>query len=412
MRTIAAMPSLAAPFADVEFRAIWTTRGLSLLGDQLARVALAVLVFQRTGSAAWTGAAYAASFLPYLVGPSFAGVADRRPRKGILVSLDLARATAIGAMALPGMPLLWMCALLALVTAASPVYDAARSAMLPEILTDGRYPTGLAICSITTESAQVLGFACGGILVAALGARATLAVDAATFLGSALILARWIQPRPPARARSNDRSGHLRSTTRLVLRGPRLRRLLALAWMNAFWIVPEGLAAPYAHRLGGGPVAVGLLLSALPLGCALGAVVLTSFVSPDRRLRLMMPMAIGAGLPLAACAFHPGLAWSMALWGLCGVGSAYNVAANAAFVEEVPNACRSQAIAIVTTGMVAGQGLAVLLGGLAASLVAPWFVVSGAGLLGVATAAAVSVSQQERSGVIDLTGPIPVAVDH
>jgi MFS family permease len=408
---MAAMPTIAAPFANIEFRAIWLTRGLSLLGDQLARVALSVLVFQRTGSAALTGAAYAATFLPYLAGPSLAGTADRRPRKGILVTLDVARALAVGAMALPGMPLMWMCVLLALATAASPVYDAARSAMLPEVLTGGLYPNGLAICSITTETAQVLGFAFGGLLVAGLGARTTLAIDAATFLASALIVSRWIRPRPAARTGSAQRDSHLRSTTRLILRGPRLRRLLALAWMNAFWIVPEGLAAPYAHRLGGGPIAVGLLLSALPLGCALGAVALTSFATQEQRLRLMLPMAMAAGLPLAVCALHPGLAASMVLWALCGVGTAYNVAANAAFVEEVPNECRSQAIAIVTTGMVAGQGLAVLLGGLAASLVAPWFVIAVAGALGTVVAMMVGARKPVRSQVIDLTGPVPVAVE-
>src|SRR4051812_45574074 len=222
---MSAMPTIAAPFANTEFRAIWTTRGLSLLGDQLARVALAVLVFERTGSAALTGAAYAATFLPYLAGPAIAGTADRRPRKGILVALDVARALTVAAMALPGMPLLWMCALLALVTAATPVYDAARSAMLPEVLDDGTYPTGLAICSITAESAQVLGFACGGILVAALGARTTLVVDAGTFLVSATILARWVRPRPAARTPDHGRARQLRATTRLVLRGPRLRRV-------------------------------------------------------------------------------------------------------------------------------------------------------------------------------------------
>jgi MFS family permease len=405
------MPSLAEPFANAEFRAIWATRGLSLLGDQLARVALAVLVFERTGSAALTGLAYAATFLPYLAGPSLAGAADRRPRKGILVALDVARAVAVGAMALPGMSLLWMCILLALVTAATPVYDAARSAMLPEVLTGGLYPTGLAICTITTETAQVLGFACGGLLVAGVGARTTLALDAVTFFLSALVLARWIRPRPAARVGMN-RNGHLRSTTRLVLRGPRLRRLVTLAWMTAFWIVPEGLAAPYAHRLGGGPIAVGLLLSALPLGAALGAVVLTSFAAHEQRMKLMLPMAVFTGLPLAACALHPSLVWSMVLWGLCGVGTAYNVAANAAFVEEVPNACRSQAIAIVTTGMVAGQGLAVLLGGLAASIVAPWTVVAVAGALGVVVAGIASVTRPARSRVIDLTSPVAVTVDH
>ena len=405
------MPTIAAPFANTEFRAIWTTRGLSLLGDQLARVALAVLVFERTGSAALTGAAYAATFLPYLAGPLVAGTADSRPRRTILVTLDLARALTVGAMALPGMPLIWMCVLLALVTAASPVYDAARSAMLPEVLTDGSYPTGLAICTITTESAQVLGFAVGGLLVAALGARTALAADAGTFLLSAVILAKWLRARPAARAADPDRARQLRATTRLVMRGPKLRRLVSLAWMNAFWIVPEGLAAPYAHHLGGGPVAIGLLLSALPLGCAVGALALTSLTTHEQRERLMLPMAVFAGLPLVACVSDPGLTVSLILWALCGAGSAYNVAANAAFVQEVPNACRSQAVAIVTTGMVAGQGLAVLLGGVAALWVPPWAVVSIAGALGVLIAGRFCMVKPVRARVIDLTAPAMVAVE-
>src|SRR4051812_32485023 len=106
------MPRLAEPFGYPEFRAIWTTRGLSLVGGQLARGAFAGLVFQRAGPAALPGLASAATSLPYLAGPVIAGTADRRSRKGILVALDLARAGAVGAMALPGVPLLWMCVLL------------------------------------------------------------------------------------------------------------------------------------------------------------------------------------------------------------------------------------------------------------------------------------------------------------
>src|SRR4051794_26180489 len=406
------MPKLAEPFAHVEFRAIWMTRGLSLLGDQLARVALAVLVFERTHSAALTGLAYAATFLPYLAGPVLAGAADRRSRKSILVGLDLARAAAVAAMAIPGMPLIWMCVLLGLVTAASPVYDAARSAMLPEILPGPVYPTGLAICTITTEAAQVLGFAFGGVLVATLGSRPALAVDALTFLLSSGILMRWVRTRPAAAAGSAEtRRSQLLGAIDLVWNSPRLRALLALAWMNAFWIVPEGLAAPYAAHLHGGATAVGLLLAALPFGCVVGAVVLTRWTTHEQRSRLMLPMAMCCGAPLAACLTSPGLVVSLLLWALCGVGTAYNVAANAAFVQEVPNQRRSQAIALATTGMVAGQGLAVLLGGLAASVVSPSIVVGLAGLMAMATVAALSAARLGAPRVIELpeTAGLPAA---
>jgi MFS family permease len=61
-----------------EFRGLWTAQVLSLLGDQLARVALTVLVFDRTESALLTGLVYAVTYLPWLLGgPLLSGLADR-----------------------------------------------------------------------------------------------------------------------------------------------------------------------------------------------------------------------------------------------------------------------------------------------------------------------------------------------
>src|SRR4051794_33360535 len=117
-----------SPWRYAEFRALWFARALSLCGDQLARVALAVLVYQRTHSAGWTGAVYALGYVPYLVGPVFAGVADRRSRRAIMLTLDVTRAAAFALMAIPWTPLPVTCAFLLLATAVSPVYDAARSA--------------------------------------------------------------------------------------------------------------------------------------------------------------------------------------------------------------------------------------------------------------------------------------------
>ena len=125
------MPLSGGPFTYREFRALWLARGLSLLGDQLARVAIAVLVYDRTNSPALTAITYALTFLPYLAGPLLAGIGDRRSRRGVIVTLDLARALIVAIMALPGRPLALVVGLLVVATAASPLYDASRSAMLP-----------------------------------------------------------------------------------------------------------------------------------------------------------------------------------------------------------------------------------------------------------------------------------------
>ena len=55
-----------------------------------------------------------------------------------------------------------------------------------------------------------------------------------------------------------------------------LRTLLMLGWLAACYEIPEGLAAPYAGKLGGGPVAAGLLIAASQVGAAVATPVFTS----------------------------------------------------------------------------------------------------------------------------------------
>jgi MFS family permease len=367
-----------------EFRALWLSRAISLMGDQLARVALSVLVFERTHSAGLTGLVYALTYLPYLVGPLVAGIADSRPRREVMVAIDVARALALAVMALPGMPLSAMCALLVCVTAVSPVYDAARAATVPDLLSAEVYPTGLALLTATTEGAQVLGFAVGGGLVATFGAKTSLWLDALTFAIAATLLLRGLTQRPAAMAAAAREpwATQIGSAAKLIFGSPRLRGLLSLAWLNALWLVPEGLAAPYAASLHQGPVAVGMLLAAIPAGCVVGCIAVGRFVRADLRERLMSPLALLAAAPLVACAVRPGLVISLLLWMLCGVGTSYNIPANAAFVQALPNHRRAQAFALVTAGMVTGQGLGALLGGVLAGATSPARAVSVAGLIG------------------------------
>ena len=398
------MPTYADALRVREFRALWLSRAISLLGDQLARVALSVLVFERTRSAGLTGLVYALTYLPYLVGPLVAGIADSRPRREVMIAIDVVRAIALVLMALPGMPLVAMCALLVAVTAVSPLYDAARAATVPDLLPHDVYPTGLALLTATTEGAQVLGFAIGGAVVASFGAKASLWLDALTFATAAVLIVRGVERRPAAMAGPGRESWsqQLVGAAQLIFGSPRLRGLLSLAWLNALWLVPEGLAAPYAASLHHGAVAVGMLLAAIPAGCVIGAVVVGRFVSADLRERLMTPLALLAAAPLIACAMHPGLVVSLALWTLCGVGTAYNIPANAAFVQSLPNHRRAQAFALVTAGMVTGQGLGALLGGVLAGATSPARAVAVAGLAGCGLVAVLSATWLRRDRMIVL----------
>jgi hypothetical protein len=112
-------------------------------------------------------------------------------------------------------------------------------------------------------------------------------------------------------------------------------------------------------------------------------------------------MSILACAPLLGAAASPPLWTVVSLWALSGIGSAYQLAANAAFVAAVPASGRGQAFGLAQSGILAGQGLGILIGGAAAQVLGPETVVAFAGALGLAVAATLTFSwNQIRGGVI------------
>jgi MFS family permease len=118
-----------------EFRWLWLADVQSLLGDQLARVALSVLVFDRTHSSILTAGTYALTFIPALIGSFLLGpLADRIPRRRLLVVGDLARAVLIAVMAIVGQPLGLLTVLLVAAVVIGTPWKAAESALIADIL--------------------------------------------------------------------------------------------------------------------------------------------------------------------------------------------------------------------------------------------------------------------------------------
>jgi len=380
-------------FAVREFRVLWFADALSVLGDQLARVALAILVFERTGSALLTALTYALSFLPWLLGPLLAGLADRHCRRDVMIVCDLARAALVALMAVPSVPFPVLCVLLFSAELLAGPFAAARAATLPDILPDDRYVLASAVTNITNQSGQVIGFAAGGALVAVVGTSQALAFDAATFALSAVLIRFGIRRRPIAPIGEGEVSPGslvtgLKQGARLVFGDARLRALVGLAWLCAFYIVPEALAAPYAAHLDGGNLLVGILMAANPLGTVVGAVVVSRLLAPAVRLQLMGPLAVLSCVPLVATVLDPPAAVVVAILFLSGVGGSYNLPANAAFVAAVPGARRGQAFGLVQSGILLVQGLAILAAGALAELFPLHLVVAGAGMLGTLAALA------------------------
>jgi MFS family permease len=392
-------------FAVTEFRALWLAQVLSVVGDQLARVAVTLLVYDRTHSALLAAVTFAASVVPTFVGGVFlSGLADRLPRRLVMITCDLARAALVAGMTLPGVPLPLLVVLLFAVTMLGTPFTSARAASFSDILPGDRFVLGNAIALTTYQVAQVAGFAAGGAIAGLFGIRTSLVADAATFAASAVIIRIWMHARPAARL-AEDRDSGGRETVpvtgilagvRLVFTTPALRTPMLLGWLAAFYNAPEGVAAPLARELGAGAAAVGLILATGALGAAVGAVAFSRLVSPLTRLRWMRPLAFLSCAVLILFAFHPAFPLALVILFASGLFDCFQVAASAAFLSAAPERQRSQVFGLAQAGMSLGQGAAMILAGAIAQHHSPSTAIAVIGAFGAIVAVVVAAGQAPR----------------
>jgi MFS family permease len=400
--------TFAELFAIREFRALWSAQTLSYAGDQIAQVAIAVLVYARTGSPAITALAYALAYLPPIMGgPLLSGLADLIPRRQAMIILDLVRAGLVTLMALPWMPLALVCTLLFATMLLGPPFAAARTALLPDVVPPDRLVLGFTAGNITFQAGQIAGFLAGGTLVAMLGPRRALALDALSFCLSAAIIVGWVEHRPLPASGPPPARPSLWAITRdgatIVFSHARLRTLVLLGWLAGFAVVPEGLAAPYARTLGGGPLTVGLLMATMPAGMVAGGLVVGRVTTTAQQVRMIGWLAMLSCAPLAGSLLRPPLWALVPLLALAGAAGAYQLAAAAAFVEALPRRARARAFGVAQSGLLAAQGLGILIAGTAAAHLGPQTVVGFAGVFG-AVAAAVLASRWASDGSATASG--------
>jgi MFS family permease len=365
-------------FGIGEYRAIFSATQLSWIGEYMAKAAVMALVFAQTGSVALAAASFAISYAPWLVGgPFLATLAERYRYKRVMIICDLLRAGLIGLVALPGMPLPAMLVLVFCVALLAPPGQAARSATLPLVLTGERVVLGLAVNQSTGQATQVLGYFAGAV-VAIVNPRLALAINAATFALSALILWRGLNDRPPA-MRAEQRSHLLRETGegfRVVFGTPALRAIAILVFTSMlFVIVPEGLAIGWASELAEGEGTrqgfyQGMILVANPLGYAAGVLLIARLLMPTARRRLVPFLAVLAPLALVPALGNPQIVAVVVMAMVSGLAMAgMTPTVNGLFVQALQDGYRARAFGVMNSGMQAIQGIAILATGLMVGLV-------------------------------------------
>ncbi|MEU1586109.1 MFS transporter [Micromonospora sp. NPDC005710] len=371
-------PSVEGPatfrevFAQHEFRAVFVAGALSWVGDYVAKAAVTLLVFQQTRSVALSAAAFAVSFLPWLLGgPVLAALAERYAYRRVMVACDLIRMALMLLIAIPSLPYQAVLVLIFAATLANPPSQAAKSALIPQLLSGDRLVVGLSLNSSVGQAAQVVGYVFGAA-VAAVDPEVALLFNAATFGLSALLVRLGVREHQavidPAR-----RSHLLRETHEgfgIVFRTPVLRAIAVLVFSAMlFSIVPEGLAAAWANDESRGALSAGtaqaVIMVANPVGFILGGLLVSRLFGPARRLKLMRPLAVLAPLMLVPVLFDPPPLVVALLAALCGFAVAGMMPmANGLFVQALPNGFRARAFGVMATGVQVIQGLAVLATGM------------------------------------------------
>ncbi|MEU6725832.1 MFS transporter [Nonomuraea wenchangensis] len=383
-------------FAVKEFRVLFGSFVLLIAGDVVKMLALSVLVYARTGSAGLSAAAYMAGWLPFIVGGLFLlSLADRVAPRALMIAGEVVRAVTCLVLAYAELPV-W--ALLALVLATglfSPVFMAARAAMLPEVLPGDAFVLGRSVLNVASASAQIVGLAAGGAFLAATGPSGALAVTAALSVVAAVVLRAGLPHRPARVAREAGRmlsgwGGAVRETLRVNRRlvgDRRVRGLLLAQWLPCVCVAgAEAMVVPYL----GGEGQAGMVLAAAAGGMAVSEFMVGRFARPELRERLSLPLAVLLGAPWVGFALAPGIGWAAVLAALGAAGLAYQLGLQRRFVDVVPEETRGQAFGLQSAGLMTGQAVGAAAVGALGEAAGPGTAIAVAGVAGILVALALA----------------------
>ena len=342
-RPIRRIAQIFAVLGNPELRALWFADWISDVGNFVTFIALAVYVHDLTGTAASIGIALALEALPRVtIGPFVGVLADRMDRRRLMIACNVIRAVLVGA--LPFTHAAWQAYALATASSAfGPIHRPARSALLAQIVPEGKLVAALAVTETTHQVLHTVGPAIAGLAILAMGARHAFFLDAASFLVAAAFQARIASRGRPQRVQSHV-VADVREGYAAVLLNPAVR---AYALLNAALALGYGAVVAvlllYVRQVLHRPEGLyGVVLSVAGAGTVIISLVIAA--RDERHARTMWPpislFGIGA---FALVAFRPGLPVLLAIALGAGVADGAGIPMAATIAEAMPDDVRGRA---------------------------------------------------------------------
>jgi MFS family permease len=328
-----------------DFRLLWASEAVSLVGDQFHVIALARLVIALTGSGLALGAVLIAVGVPraLLIVP-FGVLADRVPARPMMVAAHLVRGVIVGLMAglvMTGAATLPLLAVLGMVFgAADAAFVPAQQAFMPRTLEPDRLPSGNALLQGTMQLSGVVAPPLAGAAIALVGTGAAFVVDATSFFLAAgivlLISARGAVPISASRPAGAGQelaqtpatpgfAGQMREGFAYVAADPALRMVLLISLVMNFALNgPSAVGMPWLARVrfDAGPVGLGLLTAAFAVG-ALGGTLLAANIRLERQGRRLLGLLGLTGLAMLVVAVAPAIGLVFVALAVMGLAIGY-----------------------------------------------------------------------------------------
>lgn len=376
------------------FRRLFLAHAVSRAGDSFNTVALVVLVFQLTKSGLGVATTVAFEVLPVLLlGPVAGVLADRFPRRSVMIGADALRAALALGLALSHGSTFVAYAVAFGLSTGTVVFNPAASSLLPDVVEGDDLVEANSLLWTVAVASQVVLAPVAGLVIATAGVGVAFAVNAASFAVSALLLTRLAAGRRATplvvRGWSAVREGIV-----TVRANPLLARLAVVQVLAALSAgATSGLLVVLADDwIGVGPAGFGLLLGAIGVGAATGPLVLRRFVRPGDSRWLFGPYAVRGGVDLLLAAVSQPVVAVGAL-GVYGVSTSTGMVAYQATLQKaVPAEVRGRAFALYDVLWNASRLVSLGLGGfLAAAISIRLVYVVGGILLLVAAAVGLTV---------------------
>jgi MFS family permease len=386
------MDAMRSVLRHREFRLLWAATSASTLGDRIVFVALALYVTD-IGSPSDVGIVLAANAIPLVLFVLIGGVwADRLERHRVMVATDIVRAVLHGLLAVLifiGPVPIWAIALIeAVFGTAEAFFNPASTGLVPQTVPEGEVQQANAATSVVFNAAELVGPAIATGLVLGFGAGWAFAVDAATFVFSALLLSRL---RPRSRGERAPRQAMLAE----LRAGWQELRSRQWAWVviGATSIALLVSLGPYftlgptvAEDRYGSTGVYGALAVAMGAGTVIGSLAGLRW-RPRHPIRFAMSWAALWPPSFALFALGPPLWLLVPLFVVVGFGfSMFDVSWDTAIAERIPPHAISRVSAFDWMGSLALLPLGFLLAGPLAGAIGPAHVLVFGGVLGTAAA--------------------------